>query len=318
MDYEAGEFDIEGINYHIRDKSIKRFLAYANMELNDKKKCFEFAYGMSYGEEGAHRDHRTGGGVHRRKGQIFINVFQGKMAEFALYRYLKSKHIEINEPDISRYELGKWDTYDLLCQGKYISVKSTKSYGNLLLLETKDWNVNGDYIPNLVDGKNRSKKYDYTVLVRFKPDGEKIMNEKKLLNQKNEEIPKNIKEILAECIGELNWQYDFPGFIYYSELVKMIREKRIIPRNTLLNGQTKMDAENYYFLTGNMHSINELYTKDINEKVDERADLRLKRKCPKCGKELVLRKGTYGWFWGCQGYFEAQKCRYTEPVERNF
>ena len=71
----------------------------------------------------------------------------------------------------------------------------------------------------------------------------------------------------------------------------MIRENRIIPQNAFLNGRTKMDAENYYFQTGNMHSINELYMRDINESYDERADLRLKRKCPECGKEMVLRHG---------------------------
>ena len=315
MDYEAGEFHIEGRNYHFKEKSIKRFQAYASMRENDIEECFDFAYGMSYGKEGEHRDHRTGGTLHRSKGQIFINAFQGKMAEAALYRYLRSRHIELGKPDFSKYKLQKWDKYDLICQGKCISVKSTKSYGNLLLLETKDWNENGEYVPNLTEGENTLKKYDYTVLVRFNPDGEKIMREKDLLFQKKEEIPENIKQILADCICGVKWQYDFPGFIYYSELVKMIRENRIIPQNAFLNGRTKMDAETYYFQTGNMHSSNELSMRDINESSDERADLRLKRKCPECGKEMVLRHGKYSWFWGCQGYFGSPKCRYTEPIE---
>ena len=58
-----------------------------------------------------------------------------------------------------------------------------------------------------------------------------------------------------EKIYSQNWTYDLPGFIYYSELVKLIREKRIIPQNAMLNGKTKMDVENYYFQTDNMSEI---------------------------------------------------------------
>ena len=34
-------------------------------------------------------------------------------------------------------------------------------------------------------------------------------------------------------------------------------------------------------------------------------------KCPKCGGNLVLRKGTYGQFYGCSNYPD---CRYTHPA----
>jgi len=40
----------------------------------------------------------------------------------------------------------------------------------------------------------------------------------------------------------------------------------------------------------------------------------LGRKCPKCGKELVLRSSIYGKFIGCLGY---PKCRYTEKINGN-
>ncbi|MFH1649271.1 MAG: DNA topoisomerase I [Candidatus Woesearchaeota archaeon] len=36
------------------------------------------------------------------------------------------------------------------------------------------------------------------------------------------------------------------------------------------------------------------------------------RKCPKCSKNLVLRKSVYGAFYGCSGY---PKCRYTERTK---
>lgn len=38
------------------------------------------------------------------------------------------------------------------------------------------------------------------------------------------------------------------------------------------------------------------------------------KKCPKCGKDLKLRKSIYGEFWGCTGY---PKCKYTENVNGN-
>ena len=308
MDYQAGDLHIEGIKYYVQNK--KRFSTYAEILPNDKKECFNFAYGMSYANKGEHRDSRSGGNLHRTKGQIFINTFQGKMAEFALYRYLKDHQIDVNKPDTEQYKLGKWDSYDLDCQGKHFSVKSTKSYGNLLLLETKDWNENGEYIPNCSKG---TSKYDYTVLVRFDPDGEKLMKQQCLLYQKEKEIPSNIEQILLKKIVSQHWSYDFPGFIYYSELVKLIRERRIIPQNAMLNGGTKMDAENYYFQTGNMHSMIEIYTRDVNMQKDDRSSLRLQRKCPDCGKALVLRQG-HKWFWGCTGYTDTPPCKYRESL----
>lgn len=308
MDYQAGDLRIDGNNYYVQSK--KRFYAYASVLGKDKEECFNFAYDMSYAKKGEHRDSRSGGSDHRTIGQIFINTFQGKMAEFALYRYLESRQIDVDKPDMETYELGKWDLYDLNCQGRHFSVKSTKWYGDLLLLETKDWNDKGEYIPNISEGIS---KYDYTVLVRFSPDGEELMKQNRLLYQKESEIPDNIKDVLIEKIYKQKWTYDFPGFIYYSELVRLIQEKRIIPKSAMLNGGTKMDAENYYFQTGNMHPMTEIYTRDVNAQLDDRATLRLERRCPNCGKKLVLRQGKK-WFWGCTGYVDTPKCEYRESL----
>ncbi|XRO76689.1 DNA topoisomerase I [Methanocaldococcus sp. 10A] len=37
------------------------------------------------------------------------------------------------------------------------------------------------------------------------------------------------------------------------------------------------------------------------------------RKCPKCGANLILKKGVYGAFYGCSNY---PKCKYTEPINK--
>lgn len=308
VDYFTDSLIIENKNQYMISNP-KKFLAYAQMLSSDKQQCFDFAYDMSYGGKGQHRDYRSGGSIHRTKGQVFINTFQGKMGEFALYRYLVDNKIYPSAPDCQKFNLGKWDSFDLKCQNKKISIKTTKHYGNLLLLETKDWNDDGEYIPNREDN---DCKYEYTVLARFSPDGEEIMKNNNLLYQKDEEIPHNIKEVLIDVFKSINWEYDFPGFIYYSELVKMIRDRNIIPKGAILNGKKPMDAENYYFQTGNMHNISELFLRPTKED-DGRENIRLKKTCPLCGKNLVRRDGPYSVFWGCTG-FSLNGCKYTEHI----
>ena len=135
--------------------------------------CFDFAFGMTFGKQGAHRDHSSGGQAHRRMGEIFINTFQGKLAEFALYNYVVHvEEIMIDPPDMEMMDLSRWNSFDMDIEGFMVSVKSTKKRGNLLLLETKDWDSDGRYIPN---SKSGCELYDYFVLARVDPDGEGIL-----------------------------------------------------------------------------------------------------------------------------------------------
>lgn len=141
------KLDNEGDNYIVTRK--RPFQSNATLSEENFYKAFEFSYNMSFGELGAHRNHRSGGTHHRKNGEIFANAFQGKLAEFATYEYLRSKDIAIEEPDTSVYSLSKWDVYDLKANDKVINIKSTKAFGNLLLLEKADWNHEARYIPNL-------------------------------------------------------------------------------------------------------------------------------------------------------------------------
>jgi DNA topoisomerase-1 len=47
------------------------------------------------------------------------------------------------------------------------------------------------------------------------------------------------------------------------------------------------------------------------EKIEQK---KIEKKCPKCGKDLILRKSVYGSFLACPGY---PKCKYTESLESN-
>lgn len=215
---------------------------------------FNFAYEMTFGS-GEHRDHRSGGVTSRKKGQIFINTFQGKLSELAIYNIFykinKDAYLKLSKPDFQVYGLGEWDDSDITLNNIKFSIKSTKYYGNLLLLETKDWNINGEYIPNINTDKNQI--YDYFVLVRIKPDSEQLMIKNKLLYSNN--INKNL---LYNIIKSEKWEYDIAGYMTNDDLKYIIKNNYVIPQNALLNGRIIMDAENYYIQSGDMKDFRQL------------------------------------------------------------
>lgn len=219
-------------------------------------KVFNFAFAMTFGN-GEHRDHRSGGNIKRKKGQIFINTFQGKLSELAIYNTFsqlnKEAYDKLSKPDFDVYGLGEWDDSDISLDNIKFSIKSTKFYGNLLLLETKDWNNNGEYIPNLNTEKNFI--YNYFVLVRINPDGEKLMVSKRFLysNEIN-------KEELYSLIKSVNWEYDIAGYITNEDLKSIIANDFILPQKSMLNGKIPMDAENYYVQSGDMKDFQQLIT----------------------------------------------------------
>ena len=71
--------------------------------------------------------------------------------------------INCQNPCIEKWGLGTWDHEDFFINISLINVKSMAFFSNLLLSETKDWDMSGKYIPN-------SKYYDYFVVVRIKSE----------------------------------------------------------------------------------------------------------------------------------------------------
>jgi hypothetical protein len=215
-----------------------------------KKKTIEvtldFAYEMSFGKSGEHRNHRSGGKHIRKNGEIFANTFQGKLSEFAVYNVLYKKY-DFEIPDLSTYGLGKWDDSDFIINGKKISIKSTKSFGNLMLLETKDWNKSAEYIPNL---EKKSHIYDIFILVRIKPYCEDLLKKMRILYSET-----SSKKVLEKEILSKKWKYDVPGYLTRNELKYIINNGFLIKQGEKLNGKTKMDADNYYVQAGNLNKI---------------------------------------------------------------
>ena len=208
-------------------------------------KVFDFSYEMTFGGEGEHRNHRSGGTHRRRNGEIFANTFQGKLAECALYDQLTKMGFDVSAPDFSIYKLGKWDDVDLEVNSKSVSIKSTKAFGNLLLLETKDWDASGKYIPN-------EKSYDYTFLVRMDPYCEDLLRQNRLLYSDIIE-----KRLLLNIVSSQDWKYDIAGFVTNSDLIEAITGNYIILKGELLNGKIPMDADNYYIQSGSMRKLSE-------------------------------------------------------------
>ena len=207
----------------------------------------EFAYNMTFGSKGEHRHSRSGGTISRGNLEIFVNTFQGKLSEFAVANVLY-RHKNFKEPDLSTYELGIWEDADFQLGENAIAVKSTKSYGNLILLESKDWDSHGNYTASVKEHRT----YSHIVLVRINPDTEAVLRNFR---------PKPGKEVslsdVSAYLMNLQWEYDMPGFIRNSDLADIIEMDFVIPKGALLNGAVRMDAENYYVQAGDLRPIDE-------------------------------------------------------------
>jgi hypothetical protein len=211
------------------------------------ERVFNFAYEMAFSDK--HRNCRSGGDTERSNAEIFANVFQGKIAECAACNFFYKFDNSVM-PDFETYERGKWDAVDLTVCGQQVAIKSTKHFGQLLLLETKDWDSKGRYIPNI---GSSVCEYDYLLLVRIKPSCEDLLREHHLLHCKHV----NEQQLYSICCTR-NWEYHYAGFITKDELIQIIRERYVLPKKSLLNGKTRMDAENYYVQAIDLHKITEL------------------------------------------------------------
>ena len=236
--------------YYIDRPAEFRSNGYLDME--DIIESLYFAYDMTFGEEGKHRNHRSGGSLKRHEGEIFADTFQGKLAEYAFYNVFRNMHeIYLEKPDIRRMGLNKWDSCDFTVNGKEIAIKSTKYFGNLLLLETKDWDDKGRYVPNL---NNDFCEYDYFVLIRVRPECSSIMKRNKWYYSDRLDFD----ELWPAITNEI-WSANLVGYITREELTEtVIKTKQILPKNANLNGTTRMDAENYYVQAGDLNPLSNL------------------------------------------------------------
>ena len=180
---------------------------------------------------------------------LSYHTFQGKLAECAVSNLFHGLGYDVS-PDFATYDLGKWDSADLSVNGYEISIKSTKRFGQLLLLEANDWDENAVYIPNKDFGNGI---YDIVIFVRLDPSCEDILRDARLLNQDRTDY-----SYLKELVMSRQWTYNYVGYITRDDLRYIIENQYIIPQNAMLNGRVRMDADNYYVQAGDMRDINSL------------------------------------------------------------
>ncbi|SDN79014.1 hypothetical protein [Alkalicoccus daliensis] len=233
--------------------NIKHFKPEKKFNSQTIDEVFKFAYGMSFGKKGIHRNYRSGGSHLRRNGELFADTFQGKLAEYAIYNKFTSEGLDVPLPDNDMYSLGAWDSGDFEIGNRKLSIKSTKSYGQLLLLETKDWNKGGLYIPDI---EKNGGKYDATILVRLRPFASDLLKTKRLLYS-----DQATETELYKIITNETYEYDFGGVVTIGDLKKAIDNGHYILKDSYINrigNNNKLDASNYYVQTGDMKSVDSL------------------------------------------------------------
>lgn len=226
----------------------KKFIKEKDFKSSTIDKVFNFAYNMTLGNVGQHRTHRSNGIKDRKQYEIFYDTFQGKLAECAVANFLSPINPNI-KLDFTEKKLGYWDQGDIDIFGKSIAIKSTKHFGNLLLLECADWNNNAEYIPNIQFSKST---FDYFIMVRIKTSFVKQ-------DLKKEWQDSNIYTNLLKVLKEKNWCYEISGYITNEDFKSIIKNEMIIRQNYYINSfKTKIDANNYYVQLGDLRSPSEL------------------------------------------------------------
>ncbi len=163
------------------------------------KKELELCYRFAQRMKGNHNRDMI---MDRSDWEIFRDDFRGKLGEIALRSYIVEKfpYAAIEEDvDFTVTPPGQWDITDLVVNGWYINVKSVKKKSNFLMIETKRYRENGEYIYRNNNGQE--VRVDAYVLVRVNVEPD--MNWKTMNYLRAEQIAGNHR-IYAEILGGIS------------------------------------------------------------------------------------------------------------------
>ena len=62
-----------------------------------------------------------------------------------------------------------------------------------------------------------------------------------------------------------NWEIEITGYITNEDLIYLINNNYILPKNSILNNNTKIDAENYYVQSGDLKDLQILFSELKNK-----------------------------------------------------
>ena len=159
--------------------------------------------------------------------EVYESVVMGKLAEIALYKYLKMKHYgstyEISDLDFKIYRKGICDSFDLKFNNHTISIKSSKPYASCLLIETAKYELDDEGQVIAIDG-HADNIPDYYAFVK--------------VDVNINEIEKTHASICGAISHKTFW-----------------KKKKVIPRGTYIN---KKNAKDFFI---NNVPLEELNTK---------------------------------------------------------
>lgn len=195
---------------------------------SDISNCVNFANQMAYGKW-YHNPNAFMWDYHRNNKEIFINALQWKLAEVAFYNFYHNKKpdLELTEPDFSVWWEGKREDTDIEINGKKISIKSTKHFGNLLLLECDRYTDTGLY----KEPANwwEPVKHDLIYLVRIK-----------WIDSADPHYYEN-----TDIQAEITW------YITHENFLEIIKSKQYIKKGSVL--WIPLIVDNYYICTKDLN-----------------------------------------------------------------
>lgn len=162
-----------------------------NFDNNDVKKCIDFAYKVHH-KHGNFKDKNNT--TKRSIDQTINDIIRGKLAEIAVYKYLKkhlNKNIKIPNVDFKLYPDYIADKYDFNLNNYNISIKSSKINSSCLLIEKERFVYDKYNNPIGMDGQTDNLP-DIYIFVQVQYDKNKksyakiagIISQKKFWNNK--------------------------------------------------------------------------------------------------------------------------------------
>lgn len=213
------------------------------IDIND---CVEKSVGWAFAQK--HFKNKDGS---RTPKQIKCDAIQGKLGEFAVYKILKERGYELDEPDYTSVrDEGESDDGDLFLGDLKIQVKTNSSQNNLFRLKKEEFDQNGIY-HNW--GKKPPILYTYFFMCRINPGVRNALN---LIS----DVEFNTENVLS-FLPNINFRIEVTGFININDFRKIISENQFIPTNTKINNSYSFDEEFYYCQSGDLREIDEIRKK---------------------------------------------------------
>ena len=101
---------------------------------------------------------------------------------------------------------------------------------------------------------------------------------------------------------------DNKSVVYWDQIKEVIQSYQ---RKWLTAEQVQKTYDTLFAANIDSKDNRKQHVKDVKKRIAQKEETIAKGRCPRCGGELMLRKGTYGLFYGCDNY---PRCRFTHNL----